>query len=93
MIYQSRRGVVYNLDKFISFEVRGNTASGPEGQRSEYSLVATTENNAEIILYSGTHSEAEKECNDEMLEIRRVLSKPLMVDLNHHTVNALRRQR
>ena len=93
MIYQSRGGVVYNLDKFISFEVRGNTASGPEGQRSEYSLVATTENNAEIILYSGTHSEAEKECNDEMIEIRRVLLKPFLVNLPQNTVNALRKQR
>ena len=73
-VYKSPKGVLYNLDKFVSYEVKsdGYQRAGDDG--ALFKLVAQTETDREVPIYSANHRDAKKRCNDELDEIRRILS-------------------
>ena len=78
-VYKSPDGVLYNLDKFVSYEVKvgGYQRAGDDGPKCE--LVARTETDREVPIYSANHQDAKKRCNDEFNEIRRILSQRVSV--------------
>ncbi len=73
-VYKSPDGILYNLEKFVSYEVKvsGYQSARDDGRKCE--LVARTETDREVPIYSAQHQDAEKRCNDELDEIRRILS-------------------
>ena len=78
-VYKSPKGVLYNLDKFVSYEVKsdGYQRAGDDG--ALFKLVAQTETDREVPIYSANHRDAEKRCNDELNEIHHILSERVSV--------------
>ncbi len=73
--YQSPKGVLYNLDKFVLYEVSTNTIQGPGINKSTSKLEAETENGKRSVIHAGT----EEECKRELERIQTLLTLPLPV--------------
>ena len=80
-VYESPEGVLYNLDKFASYEVKtdGYQRSGEESPR--WQLLAKTETDREVIIHSGNHREAEIECKKELDKIYQALSHRISISV------------
>ena len=80
-VYKSPEGVLYNLDKFVSYEVKtdGYQRSGEDSP--QWQLLAKTETDREVKIYSGSHREAEIECRKELNEIYQALSRRISVSV------------
>lgn len=79
-VYKSPEGVVYNLDKFVLFEVK---PSGYHGQRDAgplCELVGKTETDDKVTIYSDKSAESEAKCNAELDKICKELRKPAILD-------------
>ena len=86
-VYKSPDGVLYNLDKFVSYEVKvgGYQSARDDGPKCE--LVARTETDRKVPIYSAKHQDAGKRCNDELNKIHRILSERVSVLLDAETEN------
>ena len=88
-LYESRDGIIFNLNKFVSFQVLNDNVEGPGADKSMWSLVAQTESGTEFVLYLGDHAQAEEECKDELMRVQAILNQLTMVALTQQPLNKL----
>ena len=63
-VYKSGSNI-YNLDRFVKFWISNPIRSGPGIDESKWQIIGEAESGREMVLYSGTHPEAEGKCKDE----------------------------
>ena len=78
-VYKSPQGVVYNLDKFVSFWVKENYDQRAGEAGPLWELVAQLETGEEVRILSDRRSGAEAKCNAELNEIYKQLAAPIKV--------------
>ena len=86
-VYESPRGVLYNLDNFVSFNVDTSNVSGPGGNPSSSRLEAETATGHRVVIHSGS----EEKCKEAWMDIRKLLRLPREVALSNDTLTFLRR--
>ena len=78
-VYKSPAGVVYNLDKFVSFEVKPGGYHGQRDAGPLCEIVAITKTDREVKIYSDKSSGSEAICQKELDKIYEALRKPTIL--------------
>ncbi len=73
-VFQSSRGMLCNLDQFVTFEIIDHKESPNYGQKANSQLVGTTISGYKIVICSGTHEVCEIEFNRiyDLLAVEKV---------------------
>ena len=78
-VYRSPEGVLYNLDKFVSYEVTSDGYRSTDG--ALFKLVGQTETGSKVTIYSDKSHESEVKCNTELAKIHESLSRRASVSV------------
>ena len=80
-VYKSPDGVICNLDKFVSFEVKGVSSQTAQDDGPLFKLEGKTETGSLVIIWSDKGAESEAKCNKELNEIYEKLRAPAISDV------------